>query len=111
MILGIDVGGVIISREGDGGDTSFFSDNYLRTPSTKDCFEALSRTVPKFDHTFIISKCGANVQRKTLEWMTANYFFHHTGIQRQNIFFCKARPEKAGIAERLGVTHYIDDRT
>jgi hypothetical protein len=109
-VLGIDVGGVIISREGDGGDTSFFSDNYLKTPASKDVLEVLSRIVPKFEHTFIISKCGSKVQQKTLDWMSAQHFYHRTGISRQDFFFCKTRPEKAGIAQRLGVTHYVDDR-
>lgn len=109
-VLGIDIGGVIISRECDGGDTSFFSNNYLQTPPSDKVFEVLERIVPMFDDVQIISKCGANIQRKTLEWMNHYDFYNRTGIEKHKFHFCLRRDEKVGIAQFLGVTHYVDDR-
>ena len=109
-VLGIDVGGVIISKAGDDGDTSFFSDRYLETPPTEQVFEVLSRVVPNFDDALIISKCGPNVQRKTMAWMDHHGFYDKTGIARGKFNFCLKRPDKVGIAQFWGVTHYVDDR-
>jgi hypothetical protein len=110
-ILGIDVGGVIISREGDGGDTSFFSDNFLATPASKNAFEVISRVVSRFENVVIISKCGNRVQQRTKEWMAHTGFHKTTGIPWDKFYFCRERKDKVGIALDLGVTHFIDDRT
>lgn len=109
-VLGIDVGGVIVNKAGDFGDTSFFSDRYLETPPTEQVFEVLERVVPMFDDVLIISKCGRNIQRKTMEWMDHHDFYGKTGISRSKFNFCLKRPEKVGIAQFWGVTHYVDDR-
>ena len=109
-ILGIDVGGVIVSKAGDFGDTSFFSDRFLETPPTDQVFEVLARIVPNFDDVLIISKCGTNVQRKTMAWMDHHDFYGKTGIARSKFNFCFKREEKVPIAQFWGVTHYVDDR-
>jgi hypothetical protein len=107
-ILGIDVGGVIIG--GDGEDTSFFSDNYLQTPQLENAIEVIARVRPRFDNTFIISKCGPKVESKTMAWMRHHDFHNRTEIGETAFHFCRKRPEKVGIAKKLGVTHYIDNR-
>ena len=107
-VLGIDVGNVIIG--GGGEDTSFFSNNYLRTPALDGVFEVLPRIVPKFDDVVIISKCGNRVRNKTMEWMKHYDFHTKTGIGVDKFNFCYKREDKAWIAQFWEVTHYLDDR-
>lgn len=110
--LGVDVGGVIIDRAADDTDTSFFSDNYLRTPAVRGAFSSLRRLVDdRFGtHVFLISKCGANVERKTREWLDHRRFYGRTGVPRENVRFCRQRWEKANVCHELGITHFVDDR-
>lgn len=110
--LGVDIGGVIIDRVNDGTDTSFFSDNYLRTTAVPGVFDALRRLVEKRfgDKVFLVSKCGQRVQNKTLHWLDHHRFYGLTGIERDRVHFCRERHEKAGICEELGITHFVDDR-
>ena len=111
-ILGVDVGGVIIDRVSDESDTSFFGDNYLRTPAVDSAFEALRLlNADRFaGRVFLVSKCGARVQAKTLDWLEHHRFYDLTGVPREHVRFCRKRHEKAGICQELGVTHFVDDR-
>ncbi len=112
--LGIDVGGVIIDRiANDKSDTAFFGANYLATTAVPNAFEAIAQLVSKrfgSARTFIVSKCGRNIQHRTLEWLEHHNFFKLTGMQAENIRFCYQRHEKAPICHELGITHFIDDR-
>ncbi len=107
-VLGIDIGGVIIG--GDGEDTSFFSDNFLLTPELEGASDVIARVKSQFDDVVIISKCGRRVEEKSILWLQHHKFFEKTDIDSDRLFFCRKRPEKAGIAQRLGVTHYIDNQ-
>ncbi|MEO0871854.1 MAG: hypothetical protein AAFY19_07825 [Pseudomonadota bacterium] len=110
--IGIDIGGVIIKPAETKGDTSFFSDNYLATPMFEGVVEAICRLrEDRFgENMHIVSKCGPNVQRKSLHWLEQHDFFGSTGLRQENVHFCRKRPEKAPICDRLGVTVFIDDR-
>jgi hypothetical protein len=110
--LGVDIGGVIIDRANDGTDTSFFSSNYLETTAVQDVFSAIRRLVEERfgDQVFLVSKCGQSVQEKTIDWLNHHRFFHQTGVVRHHVRFCRQRVEKALICQRLGITHFVDDR-
>jgi hypothetical protein len=111
-ILGVDIGGVLIDRANDHTDTSFFSGNYLNTTAVPGAFEAISflnKGVFK-NSVFLVSKCGLNTQRKTLEWLKHNGFYDQTGLTPDKVHFCFERAEKEIICKRLGVTHFVDDR-
>ena len=112
QVLGVDIGGVIIDRVNDGTDTSFFSDNYLRTIAVSGVFDALRQLVEKRfrDQVYLVSKCGQRVQDRTLHWLEHHRFHELTGIGRERLRFCRQRHEKAGICERLEITHFVDDR-
>ncbi len=111
-VLGIDIGGVIIDKTNDQTDTSFFSDNFLKTTASPHVFEVLATLVERrFGHnTHIVSKCGRKVQEKSLLWLAHHDFYRRTGIPEGNVHFCRERSEKAPICEKLGVTHFIDDK-
>lgn len=111
-VLGVDIGGVIIDRVNDGTDTSFFSENYLRTTAVPEAFTALNELVKKrFDeNVYLVSKCGKKVSEKTLAWLAHHSFYDLTGIKQDHVYFCRERHEKANICEKLGITHFVDDR-
>ena len=96
----------------DGTDTSFFSDNYLRTTAVPSVIDALRQLVEKRfgDNVFLVSKCGQRVQNRTLRWLDHHRFYDLTGVARGHVHFCRERREKAGICEKLGITHFVDDR-
>ncbi len=110
--LGVDIGGVIIDRINDGTDTSFFSENYLNTSAVADVFEVLEALVRRrfANRVFLVSKCGLDIQNKTMHWLDHHRFFDRTGIKRDHVRFCRKRSDKADICKKLDITHFIDDR-
>ncbi len=111
-VLGVDIGGVIIDRvRNDNSDTSFFSDNYLRTSAVRGAFQAIARIREHFDgQVYLVSKCGESVERKTRLWLVNMNFYGLTGLRETNVHFCRTRAGKAPICVRLGITHFVDDR-
>jgi len=108
--IGFDIGGVIFER--DKKNISIFSPRYLELLPVPEVFEALSRIVnERFrDDVYLVSKCGEEVRRRTLNWLSHHDFFRHTGINPNHLEFCLEHWEKAKICERLGLTHFVDDR-
>lgn len=113
MKIGIDIGGVIIDREkNDNTDTSLFGPNYLNALAVPDAIRAIATIHEQLcpNETYIISKCGANIERKSREWLKHNGFFEKTKISEDKVHFCRERADKAPIAQKLGLTHFIDDK-
>lgn len=112
-IIGIDVGGVIIDKDkNDDSDTSLFGPNYLQAKPVECAFAAL-RSLNKItfkDRVWIVSKCGANIEQRTREWMEHNQFHETTGIPKERLRFCRDRSGKAPIAREIGLTHFVDDK-
>ncbi|MFK4087070.1 hypothetical protein ACI2LF_23380 [Kribbella sp. NPDC020789] len=111
--LGIDIGRVIIDGTTGPGDTSFFAggtEAMLRTPAVPGAFEAITRLVPLFDETWLVSKCGPRIQERSLTWLRHHRFFEQTGIPADHVRFCLQRPQKADHCADLGITHFVDDK-
>jgi len=114
--LGVDIGRVIIdgSSHPSGDDTAFFKggvENALLTPPVDQVFDVLPRLVTLFEHrAWLISKCGQRVQDRTLAWLEHHDFYGRTGIGREDVRFCRQRPDKAIHCRELGITDLIDDR-
>lgn len=109
-VLGVDVGGVIIDRQNDRADTSFFGPNYLQTSATEGVFETLHQLGKLGFTVHVVSKCGQNTQRKTLEWLAYHNFYERTGVDPARVHFCRTRPAKAPICTAQAITHFVDDR-
>jgi hypothetical protein len=111
--IGIDIGGVIIDRaRNDNTDTSLFGPNYLNALAVPNALKAIAEINEYLfpNETYIISKCGANIERKSREWLKAQGFYGTTGMSEDKVYFCRARADKTPIAQKLGLTHFIDDR-
>ncbi|TDD32584.1 hypothetical protein E1287_22130 [Actinomadura sp. KC06] len=114
--LGVDFGRVIhggLLAPGDD-DTVFLGGSFeeaLASPATAGVYEVLPGLIEAFGgRAWIISKCGDRVRKRTLAWLDHHDFYRRTGLPRQNVRFCRKRPEKARHCEELGITHMIDDR-
>ena len=83
----------------------------LATPEVPGAIETITRLVDAFDgEAWLVSKCGERVQGRSLRWLAHREFFTRTGIPERNTRFCKKRPEKRIHAEKLRLTHFIDDK-
>ena len=111
-MLGIDVGGVLVDRVAEGSDTSFFGDRPTDTPAVPGAFESVARLCrgPFQFRVHIVSKAGPKISDLTRAWLGHTGFFEQTGMSPSNVWFVRKRPEKAPICQRLGVTHFVDDR-
>jgi len=110
--LGVDVGGVIVTLAGRDEDTSFFGTRPLLTPAVAGVFDALAAlTVQPFaGRVHLVSKAGPKVSANTRAWLAHHDFFDRTAIPAANVHFVRERRDKAPVCQRLGITHFVDDR-
>lgn len=114
--IGIDIGRVIIGAVGSDGrvDTSFLSggeEHAMRTPPSPGAFETIRALVAQNEgRVWLVSKCGKRIEDRSRRWLEHQDFFAKTGVSQDNLRFCKRRPDKAGHARDLALTHFIDDR-
>jgi hypothetical protein len=112
-ILGVDIGGVIVDRVAENSqDTSFFGLRPLDTPVVDGAIEVLGQLVtgPFQWRVYLLSKARSTTAATTRKWLEHIDFFERTEVPRQNIYFVASRLDKAPICERLGITHFVDDR-
>ncbi len=110
--LGVDIGNVIINhRLSDPDDKTLHEERYSTIPASKGVFEAMKKLNAFFDgQVYLISKCTPWAQEKILAWLSDNDFHNKTGVDSKNIHFVRERHEKDAICQKLGITHFIDDR-
>ncbi|MEV4758817.1 hypothetical protein AB0J86_27485 [Micromonospora sp. NPDC049559] len=110
--LGVDVGGVIVALAGRDEDTSFFGGRPLETPAVPGVVDALAAlTVQPFaGRVHLVSKAGPKVAANTSAWLEHHGFFGRTGIPAGNLHFVRERRDKAPVCQRVGITHFVDDR-
>lgn len=112
--LGIDIGRVIITPGDDNSDTSFLRgtiQDALNTPPYPGAFETIHQLVELFaGKVWLVSKAGPRTQEKTILWLAHHRFYHHTGVSKSQVRFCRQRHEKANHCRELQITHFIDDR-
>lgn len=115
--LGLDFGRVIHGGPlcGDTAADSDFLHGPLAAALASTAVPEMWETVPVLVRMFggkvwIVSKCGENIQRRTLAWLRHHRFFERTGVPADHVRFCRRRAEKADHAAQLGLTHFVDDR-
>lgn len=110
-VLGLDVGGVLVDRVAERTDTSFFGDHPMDTPAVAGALEAIPQLLERFEwRVHIVSKAGPKISALTSQWLGLHGVTGRDGIPLGNVHFVRKRPEKHPICERLGVTHFVDDR-
>jgi hypothetical protein len=103
---------VIVALTDRDEDTSFFGTRPLETPAVAGVFDVLAAlTVQPFDgRVHLVSKAGPKVAANTSAWLAYHEFFERTGIPATHVHFVRERRDKAPVCDRLGVTHFVDDR-
>jgi hypothetical protein len=116
IALGLDFGRVIMCprHEVDGADTRFLhlpELDAMNIAPPEGAFDAIRDLRTRFEsRVWIVSKAGPRIQGLTLDWLEHQGFFEHTGMPREHVRFCRERIDKRLHAERLKLTHFIDDR-
>ncbi|MEK7635242.1 MAG: hypothetical protein AAB446_02325 [Patescibacteria group bacterium] len=112
QVLGVDIGNVIINnRLNDPEVTKVDETVYASFPPTGGVFDALKALNDYFQgEVYLISKCTEWAQEQILLWLQAHDFYTKTGIKQENIYFVRQRNEKDGVCQKLGITHFVDDR-
>lgn len=109
--LGVDIGGVLISHGDDDSDTSFFSEEFLRTPPVPGVFDALAALHRVYDgRVSLVSKAHRRTEWRTRQWLQHYDLQGRTGLSPYDLWFTQDRAEKAKIATLLGLTAFVDDR-
>nr|WP_155999045.1 hypothetical protein [Streptomonospora sp. PA3] len=110
--MGVDIGGVIIDRACDDQDTSFFGETPMRTPAVAGAFEAIAALAadPFQGRVHVVSKAKPETAYRTRRWLALHSFADRTGLSDGHLHFVPERADKAPVCERLGVTHFVDDR-
>jgi len=62
------------------------------------------------EDVYLISKAGPRMESRTRVWLEQVQFSEATGILPENVIYVRRREDKAPECERLGVTHFVDDR-
>ncbi len=107
--LGVDIGGVLIDRAEEGGDTSFFGSRPMETPIVDGALEALARLVEAFEgRVCIVSKAGPRIQELSRRWLV-NQGIAPALISWDKVHFVSKRADKGPVCEQLGITSFIDD--
>jgi hypothetical protein len=104
---------IIAGSSSSSDDTAFFDGDeaaMLATPEVPGAVDSIARLVRDFDgQVWLVSKCGPNVQARTLRWLTAHDFYARTGLPPDHVRFCRVRADKRAHCLDLGLTHFVDD--
>lgn len=106
MKIGIDFGNVICG--GGGEDTSFFSDNYLRTPELAGAWTSIAALRNAGHELHIVSKCYPTVEAKTVKWVDVHGFY--LNFKQHRVHIVRKRELKAPMCKALELDIFIDDR-
>lgn len=110
-VFGVDIGGVLVDRAAENSDTSFFGSRPMETPAAVGSLEALVALAAIFEQrVHIVSKAGPVIARLSREWLAEQGWFDAVPVLAANLHFVRKRSDKHDVCQRLGVTHFVDDR-
>lgn len=108
--FGTDIGGVLAAH----ATLEFLEQpgRHLAVPEIEGAFDAVRQLrEEKFgDEAYVISMCDEAIEARSREWLTHTNFVERTGVEWDRVIYCRTFAEKAQIAGRLGLTHFVDDR-
>jgi len=95
----------------DLGDTIFTTQNGIKFPF-RGAYGIIKKLVEQRfkERSYIVSRVNPEQKVRALTILKEESFHELTGLPAKNVEFCELRHEKAPICERLGITHFIDDR-
>jgi hypothetical protein len=93
----------------DCGDVIFHTWNGTPLPGAFDTLKAIVDS-GRFEKVYVISKLNPLLHFTFSGRLWYFNFWKYTGIPKENLFYCRHHEDKAAICEKLGVTHFVDDR-
>jgi hypothetical protein len=99
MNLGIDLGWCV------AGDRTAND----RTAPAPGMFHYLPLLAQKHN-VYIVSRVNDAQKEKSLEWLKNRNFFERTGINKDNLYYCFERRDKAIFQKGLKLDVFVDDR-
>jgi len=107
--IGIDINGVLANNK----LPYFKTQNYSIFSVMENAINVVKNLVKKYgaENIYIIS-CVQSHQLSFITgiWMETHNFLHKTNISLDNVIICTRMKDKSRIAEKLNLTHFIDDR-
>jgi hypothetical protein len=83
----------------------------MQTPPSDGAMEVIQQLVRATNgNVWLVSKAGPRIAALTTRWLSHVGFFPKTGLPHGNVRFCRERADKALHAQKLRLTHFIDDR-
>lgn len=110
--VGIDIGRVIVGDDPLDHTRSLLSKNYLEAPEVTSAISAIGELCmsPNWEQIHLISRCSELVQGRTEQWLKHHRFFELTGLPPENVHFCRTSEDKAVLARRFYLSHFVDDQ-
>jgi len=111
VVLGLDVGGVLVGHADAETDESLFGRRPLEVPPVPGALDAVVSLATMFNgRIHIVSKAGSRIHTVTRQWLGGNGFLGANAIPSGNVHFVRKRREKASVCAEFGLTHFVDDR-
>ncbi len=113
-VLGIDFGKTICNIL--NGQKKYLpaemQPHFLENPFVEGAPEVIGELVQAIGakNLYIVSKAVLLSELPIQEWLREKHFWELTGMRSYHLHFCRERKDKAAICEKLGITHFIDDR-
>ena len=107
--IGIDINGVIANNK----RVYIKTEQYSVFSVMEDAIDVVRKIVNKYgaENIYIISRVKSHrLSFITGIWMETHNFLKESGILLDNIYICNLLKDKAEIAKKLQLTHFIDDR-
>lgn len=109
-VLGLDIGGVITDNRSQEFQVALDSpEGHLRVPAIEGAIIGALHAHAYFSRVLIISKVGEETERRTRAWLTYHDFYRQAAISEGDVFYTRTRAAKNEIAQREGVTDFVDD--
>lgn len=103
MRIGIDVGGVLVEKDGRGGGDTSFEESGPRF--VIGALEAVNKLASEGHLLYIVSFCGAQMEARTRVALRSAGL----AIPEERWYFTKSRPEKGPVCAKLGLDVFVDD--
>lgn len=109
--LGVDIGGVLKPHRVPETEPRFVTslETTAPVPGSLDTLRRLA-SGGFGPRVWVVSKCREENEEPLRAWLGRNGFLDNALVIPTDVHFCRERADKAEIARRLGLTHFVDDR-
>jgi hypothetical protein len=106
----IDIGGVVADHATLDGVRR--PGGHLAVPEIDGAFDAVRRLrAERFGrNTLLLSMISEAAEPFSRDWLQHTNFYDRTGMDTDQVIYCRDFADKAVIAHDLGLTHAVDDR-